>query len=129
MSWALWLLGYVDQAVARIVSALQRADAVNHPHTQAYACYYASVLYVLRGEPLVAHEYAKRCHLSSEEHGFRQWRAPSRAIYTISTIMLKPSADNVDQVMSEWDEYRGSGYQFGMTAVCVLLCGAVRTRT
>jgi hypothetical protein len=128
MSWALWLLGYVDQAVARIVSALQRADAVNHPHTQAYACYYASVLYVLRGEPLVAHEHAKRCHLLSEEHGFRQWRAPSRAIHTICTTMLKPSADNVDQVMSEWDEYRGAGYQFGMTAVCVLLCGALLLR-
>jgi hypothetical protein len=42
--------------------------------------------------------------------------------------MLKPSADNVDQVMSEWDEYRGAGYQFGMTAVCVLLCGALLLR-
>jgi hypothetical protein len=37
MSWALWMLGHVDMA-----AALQRADAVGHPHTQAYTCYYAS---------------------------------------------------------------------------------------
>src|SRR5215510_11913654 len=37
MSWALWVLGHVDMAAMRMAAALQRADAVGHPHTQAYA--------------------------------------------------------------------------------------------
>ena len=55
MSWALWILGHVDLAAERMAAALQRADAVGHPHTQAYACYYASILHALRGEPAIAH--------------------------------------------------------------------------
>jgi hypothetical protein len=36
LSWALWLLGHMDSAVARIDTALQRAETVKDPHTQAY---------------------------------------------------------------------------------------------
>jgi hypothetical protein len=36
MSWALWLLGYPAKAVARMGAALERADAIKDPHTQAY---------------------------------------------------------------------------------------------
>ena len=50
MSWTFWLLGRADMARVQIAAALERADAVQHPHTQAYVCYYASVLHALRGE-------------------------------------------------------------------------------
>src|SRR5215472_6392519 len=45
LGWTLWALGYPDLATARVGAALQRAEAIGHPHTQAYAAYYASVLY------------------------------------------------------------------------------------
>ena len=80
MSWTLWLLGDVDQALARIADALQRADAVEHPHTQAYVCYYASVLHALQGEFATALRHAERCVALSEEHGLDNGaasRAPS----------------------------------------------------
>ena len=118
MSWALWLLGYPDQAVERMVAALQRADAVKHPHTQAYVSYYASVLYALRGEAAVAHSHAERCLLLSEEHGFRQWQGLARVMGGVSATA---SSETVDQVMSRWDECRGLGYQMSITATDVLL--------
>jgi hypothetical protein len=37
-----------------MAAALERADAVQHAHTHAYAWYYASVLHALRGEPTIA---------------------------------------------------------------------------
>src|SRR5258708_3520070 len=80
MSWALWLLGQGDTAITRTDGAIQRADAISHPHSQAYACYYASILHALRGEFLTAQGYAERCLTLSEEHGFRQWRGLARAI-------------------------------------------------
>jgi len=84
MSWALWLLGHPDQAVDRMVAGLQRADAVKHPHTQAYVSYYASVLYALWREVAAAHSHAERCLLLSEEHGFRQWQGLARVMRGIS---------------------------------------------
>jgi class 3 adenylate cyclase/tetratricopeptide (TPR) repeat protein len=127
MSWALWVLGHVDKAVARMGDALQRAEALKDPHTQAYVCYYASVLYALRGEPAAAYRHAERCLTLSEEHGFRQWRGLSRAIRATCTAVLDPSSA-VDHVIIGWDEYRRAGYQFGITALLALLCEALLLR-
>ena len=122
LSWALWLLGQIDSAVARIDAALQRADTVKDPHTQAYVCYYASVLHALLGEPAVAYQHGERCFILSEEHGFRQWRSVARAIRDICTAVLNPSSDAIDQVVRGLDEYLHVGYQFGITALFVPLC-------
>src|SRR5262249_5159150 len=61
MSWVLWVLGQVDKAVERTDAALERADMLQHPHTHAYAYYYASILHALRGELKLAHAGANRC--------------------------------------------------------------------
>lgn len=108
MSWALWILGRIDEAVVRMGAALERADAVKHPHTQAYVHYYASVLYALRGEANVARRHAERSLKLSEEHGFGQWRNLARAVHAISAATLDPSS-TIDQVTSGLDEYRGAG--------------------
>src|ERR1700751_2067378 len=34
MSWVLWLLGGADTAITRMDGAIQRADAISHPHSQ-----------------------------------------------------------------------------------------------
>ena len=122
MSWALWVLGHVDMAATRMAAALQRADAVGHPHTQAYASYYAAILHALRGEPSIAQRHAERCFTLSEEHGFRHWHGLSRAIRGICITMLDPSAIALEEVRGVLDQYRSAGYQLGITALYVLLC-------
>jgi tetratricopeptide (TPR) repeat protein len=128
MSWALWLLGRVDRAAERTEVALRRADAVQHPHTFAYAHYYASVVYALRGEAAVSCRHAERCFQLSEEHGFRQWRGLSRAVRGVCATMLDPSSSGLDEVTTALEEYRGSGYQLGITALYVLLAPALLLR-
>jgi tetratricopeptide (TPR) repeat protein len=125
MSWSLWLLGHADTAITRLVSAIQRADAIDHPHSQAYACYYASVLHALRGEFSNAHGFAERCLTLSEEHGFRQWRGLAHAIRGICVTLLNPSPSALEEVRGAFDEYGGAGYQLGITALYVLLCPAL----
>jgi tetratricopeptide (TPR) repeat protein len=122
MSWAVWVLGHADLAAARMAAALQRADTIRHPHTEAYACYYASILHALRGEPSVAHRHAERCLKLSEEHGFRHWHGLSRAMRGICTMMVDPSAGRLEEVRGVLDDYRRAGYQLGITALYVLLC-------
>jgi predicted ATPase/class 3 adenylate cyclase len=128
MSWALWILGDIDAAGARMAAALERAEAVKHPHTQAYVCYYASILHALRGETAIAHRYAERCLTLSEEHGFRHWHGLSRAIRGICMTLLDPSSQTLEEARSALDQYRGAGYQLGITALYILLCPALLLR-
>jgi class 3 adenylate cyclase/tetratricopeptide (TPR) repeat protein len=128
MAWVFWLLGQVDEAVSRMTDALERADAVQHAHTHAYAWYYASVLHALRGEPAIAQGYADRCLAISEQHGFRHWLGLSRAIRGICTSVQDASAGRLDEVKAALDEYQRAGYQLGLTAQFVLLCAALLLR-
>jgi predicted ATPase len=116
------LLGQPDAAVARVEAALQRADAIGHPHSRAYACYYASVLYALCGRPDVARAHAETCLNLSEMHGFRQWHGLARAIRGICATMLDKSSAPLDDVAAALAEYRNAGYELGITALYVLLC-------
>jgi predicted ATPase/class 3 adenylate cyclase len=125
MSWALWLLGRADTALARLDAAIHRADAISHPHSQAYGCYYASILHALRSEFLTAHRYAERCLALSEEHGFRQWRGLARAVRGISAAFLDPSSTALVEIRTAMNEYRDAGYQLGITALYVLLSPAL----
>jgi class 3 adenylate cyclase/tetratricopeptide (TPR) repeat protein len=128
MSWVLWVLGYVDGAVTQMAAALERANAVQHAHTHAYAWYYASVLHTLRGEATIAQAYAERCLAISEQHGFRQWLGLSRAIRGICAAMLHAPDSRFDEVKAALDEYQRAGYQLGITAQLVLACPALLFR-
>jgi class 3 adenylate cyclase/predicted ATPase/ABC-type transport system involved in cytochrome c biogenesis ATPase subunit len=125
MGWTLWALGYPDMARARVGAALQRAEAIGHPHSQAYALYYASVLHAFRREPTVAQMHAERCLALAEEHDFGHWRNFSRAVRGICANQLDPSAGSLATVSSELAEFVGTGYQFAVTALYALLAQAL----
>jgi tetratricopeptide (TPR) repeat protein len=128
MSWVLWVLGFVDGAVTQLGAALDRANAVQHAHTHAYAWYYASVLHTLRGEATIAQGYAERCLAISEQRGFRQWLGLSRAVRGVCAAMLDPSGSRFDEVKAALDEYQRAGYQLGITAQFVLICPTLLSR-
>ncbi len=127
MSWTLWLLGRPDTAVARIEAALKRADALAHPHSQAYALYYAAVIRALRGESALARAAAERCVTLAETHGFRQWHSLARAVRGICSAPAG-AADGLDEVGAALEEYRHAGYQVGITALYVLLAPVLLAR-
>src|SRR5690606_24045443 len=96
-------------------------EAIDHAHSLAYACYYASVLHALRGEPAIALKHAERCLALSEEHGFRQWHGLSRAVRGICMTKLDPDSKLAEEVVPALEEYKNAGYQLGITALYVLL--------
>lgn len=125
MSWALWLLGHVHAAVEKINEAVRRADMIEHPHSQAYVCYYASVLHALRGEPMIAQGFAERCLSLSEEHDFGHWRDLSRAMRGICLAVEDPSAELFSEVKEALQAYCDAGYQLGVTVLDALLARAL----
>ena len=128
MAWALWFVGYPDRATKQMAGALARADQIAHPHTQAYALYYASILYILRREFTSARLYAERCLSLSEAHGFGLWRDLARIVCGICTSLLDPSFDKLDELRAELDDYGHRGQRMGITALYTMLCRALIQR-
>ncbi|MGO8919245.1 MAG: adenylate/guanylate cyclase domain-containing protein [Stellaceae bacterium] len=127
-SWALWALGYPDSAVARIGAALERAGSIQHPHTQAYATYYASVLHALRGEWASSLQHAETCLALADTHGFAQWRGLSRIVRLIARSLLDSSSDTGDALLVELADHRRRGYQLGITAIYALALQSLALR-
>ena len=115
------LPGYGEGQVG---ASLQRAEAIGHPHSEAYASYYASILHAFCREPAVAHTHAEHCLALSEEHGYGVWRSLSRAVRGICANQLDPSADSLATVNSELAEFVGTGYLYAITALYALLSQA-----
>jgi len=128
LAWVSWIAGQADEAMSHMCTALERADAIQHAHTRAYAWYYASVLHGLRGEPAVAQDYAERCLALSEQQGFRHWLGLSRSLRGICVAFLDASDDRLHEVKAALAAYRRGGYQLGLTVQFVLLCPVLLLR-
>jgi predicted ATPase len=70
VAWPLGLLGYPDQALARIHEALTLARELSHPISLAAALYYAALLHYLRREGPAAQACAEAAIALSNEQGF-----------------------------------------------------------
>jgi class 3 adenylate cyclase/predicted ATPase len=72
-SWALWYLGYPDQALASSQKALALAHELAHPFSLAFALHFAAVLHRLRREARNAQERAEAAIALANEQGFPYW--------------------------------------------------------
>jgi predicted ATPase len=81
LCWALWHLGYVDQASEVAAKAVRHADEVSHPHTQVYTvCHARGMLDIFRRRPEETPSYAGRVVSLCDEHGFPFWAAGGRIL-------------------------------------------------
>ncbi len=81
LSWALWHLGYFDQASEVAAQAVRHADEVSHPHTMVYTiCHARGMLDVFRRRPEETPSYAGRVVSLCDEHGFPFWAAGGRIL-------------------------------------------------
>jgi predicted ATPase len=76
----LWLLGYSEQALARIHEALALAHALSHPWSLALAWCWAAMVSQLRRDVPAAHEQAAAAVALTTEQGFPQWTAMGTSV-------------------------------------------------
>ena len=74
-AWTLWFLGQPDQALVRIEEALSLARELYEPQGLAHAYFFASALYQLRRDHLMAQHYAQAATDISREHGLVLYEA------------------------------------------------------
>jgi DNA-binding SARP family transcriptional activator len=73
--WALWFLGYPDQARQRSEEAVSLAREWGHPFVEAFALFFAAQLYVYQREMHLVGERAEATIALSEKHGIAFWLA------------------------------------------------------
>ncbi len=73
--WALWMLGYPDQALRQGLEALTLAQEISHPFSLAFALYHAAVVYQFRREVPLTHERAEALLALAREYEFPLWLA------------------------------------------------------
>jgi predicted ATPase len=74
-AYALWLLGYPDQALKRSHEALALAQELSHPHSLASTLSHGAMLHHFRREVQTTQERVKVIIALSHEQGFPFWLA------------------------------------------------------
>ena len=74
LSWALWHLGKVDQALEIAAEAMKRAEELSHPHTLVYTiCHARGFMDLFRRRHEDTQSYADRVVSLCKENGFSHW--------------------------------------------------------
>jgi predicted ATPase/class 3 adenylate cyclase len=81
LCWALWHLGYVDQAAAIAAEATKRAEALSHPFTLVYTiCHARGMMDIFSRCPQDTPSYANTVISICTEHDFPFWAAGGRIL-------------------------------------------------
>ena len=74
LSWALWHLGYVDQASEAATEAMKLAEKLSHPHTLVYTiCHARGFIDLFRRRCEDTSSYAGLVISTCNENGFSHW--------------------------------------------------------
>jgi predicted ATPase len=97
-AWTLWLLGYPDQALARLHDALALAHKLSHPFSLAFARATASMASHWRRDVPAGREYAEAAVALSTELGFSLWVAVGTLVRGWALAMQDQGEEGMTQV-------------------------------
>jgi class 3 adenylate cyclase/predicted ATPase len=110
LCWALWHLGYVEQAADVAAQAVRHADKISHPHTQAYTICHARGLFdIFCGRSDETSSYAGRVVSLCEEHGFPQWAAGGRILKGWAAISQDEAERGIELLRDGVAAWRNTG--------------------
>jgi class 3 adenylate cyclase/predicted ATPase len=119
--WVLWLLGYPDQALARIREALALAQELSHPLSLALALNFASWLHQLRGEGEAVQDRTTNAIALASEQGLPYWLAQSTILRGWRMTEQDQVAAGIKQMRQGLEDYRGTGAMLTETYFLALL--------
>ena len=105
----LWLLGYPEQALARVHEALALAHALSHPFSLAYARCWAAVVSQFRRDVPAVHEHAEAAVALATEQGFPLWAAMGTILRGWALAMQGQGEEGMAQVRQGIAAWRATG--------------------
>ena len=123
-AWTLWVLGYPDQALARVHEALALAHKLSHPFSLAYAPSVAAFVYQVHRDVPAVHEQAEAAVMLSTEQGFTQWAAWGTSLRGWALAMQRQGEEGMAQIHQGIASYRATGATLFVPYLCSLLAEA-----
>ena len=120
-AWALWLLGYPDQALKRIQEALTLAQELAHPHTLAIALDFAAMLHQFRREGQTAQEQAEAAITLCTDQGFPFWLAMVTILRGCALADQGQGEEEIVQIRQGLASLRATGAEVATTSYLALL--------
>jgi len=112
LAWALWILGFPEQALQQSREAVAYARELNHPWDLAFALSFAASLHGFRREPQAAYEQAETVITLATEQGFPFWLAQGMFSRSRALIQQGRLTEGIPQLrellQSERGEWRKS---------------------
>jgi predicted ATPase len=110
LSWALWHLGYVDQASQLASKAVNRAEEISHPHTLVYTlCHARGMMDVFRRQSDDTKSYAGVVTSLCSEHAFPFWAAGGQIFSGWAAINQGEVDAGVDKLVCGLAAWRTTG--------------------
>jgi tetratricopeptide (TPR) repeat protein len=106
----LWLLGYPEQALARLHEALALAHELSHPYSLAFARVWAPIVLQFCRDVSAVHEQAEAAVTLSTEQGFTVWTAWGTSLRGWALAMQDQDEENVVQVRQGIASWRATPY-------------------
>ena len=97
-SYALWYLGYADQALTRVRQAVALARELAQPHAQAHTLYSLALVHQLRREGPTAHLEAEAAVRRSTDLGFPLYEAWGRAVDGWALVVQGQGKEGIRQM-------------------------------
>jgi predicted ATPase len=98
MAWALWALGYPDQALETGDEALSLAHALSHPFTLAFAFWGMAQLNQFRHEVQASLERVEATIALSNEQGFPVWVEYGTPLHVWTLVMQGNTLEGLAQI-------------------------------
>jgi predicted ATPase len=109
LCWALWQLGYVDQAADVAARAVKHAEGLSHPHTLAYTiCHARGMIDIMRRRSVDTLAYTQTVISLCSEHGLLFWGAGGQILHGWATSHDDPEK-GVEQIRVGLAAWRKTG--------------------
>jgi predicted ATPase len=109
VAYALWLLGYPEQALKKREEALTLAQNLSHPYSLAFALSHCALLHQYRREVQAAQEQAEAAIVVCTEHGFPYWLAMGTILRGWAMAEQDQEEEGIAQMRQGLAAYRATG--------------------
>ena len=114
-SWALWMLGYPEAALADAEAALSDAREIGQAATLMFALNYTSLPHIFRGDYTRAKAVVDELVVLADEKGTVIWKASGLLLHGILLALSGKPADAIPMIISGRNMYEATGATAGVS--------------
>jgi predicted ATPase len=120
-AWTLWLLGYPEQALARLYDVLALAHELSHPYSLAWAQCIAAFVSQFRRDVQAVHEHTEAAVALATEQGFPLLMAWGTSVRGWALAMQGQGEEGMAQICQGIAAHRATGAAVLVPYFCTML--------